>query len=687
MEDDKVLYTIEDFWIPKLGKQAHPEPSSSIQGWSFEDKGLDTFTEAPLTLNTEEFGGGADVMSSSIILVSAPGAVGKSTLAKQIAFNTGSVYLDLATAEPVGANTLTGGLARLDIYSSWRDGNITALIDGLDEAVLRTSKEAFEAFLSDVAELSVNRKIPTVLFGRTGVVQDAWLALTDICDEDIAVLEIGYYGPEASLAFAESRLTFAYPNRQHHGVDRQALELLLDGLRNQTASDGDRFAGYAPVLHAVAERVAQENNPSGLVHDMQQGLQPPVTLHSVVSAILEREQSKLASLPFKEPGLADKLFTPDEQLDRLVARVYHVPDPKLPTMLPEDEQTYSNALETWVGEHPFLDGDSGTSSAVFQAVISTRALKSTTTSRVTLDSELSKGDAANPFLYVFYLDRHPESEINSLPEEHIGVIYSSLRASLAQGETASLLIEEPEGEDGAFLPAEVEIELTRRGTDSPNLLRFNTGTIGPICLGSHVKDVVVNMPHATVEIGQGSEVILVAPIDIECEDLAIFGQRVVVDNPPDSKAGAVSLQADKFSGTPMSTVPLTRNSVRLSVSWPGVDTYPWNSFATERSTVKSGDPRQDEALRRFRMFVVAFRARGGEGLARSRSKIESARMTKGTGRDVLKLLIDEKIVSRDHVRYHLDAVRLAEVTDSTYGDCMAYQFGTKATDFIQKALR
>ena len=117
-------YTIDTFWVPRMGTSFQVESSSLVRGWSFEDSGLSTFKEAPLTQSTEEFGDDADPMRSPILLVSAPGAVGKSTLARQIAFTTGSVYVDLAKADPVGGNTLSGGLARSRIYSSWEDGAI-----------------------------------------------------------------------------------------------------------------------------------------------------------------------------------------------------------------------------------------------------------------------------------------------------------------------------------------------------------------------------------------------------------------------------------------------------------------------------------------------------------------------------------------------------------------------------------
>jgi hypothetical protein len=169
------------------------------------------------------------------LLISAPGAVGKSTLARQVAFETGAVYVDLAQAEPVGSNTLVGGLVKSQLYDGWQANTVGILIDGLDEARLRVTQEAFEAFLRDVDQLSHGRSVPTALFGRTGAIQDAWLILSDT-----AVLEIGYYGPEAAIDFAEAVLRASRPNRAHSITERKAIEQILARLREQTETDGDR---------------------------------------------------------------------------------------------------------------------------------------------------------------------------------------------------------------------------------------------------------------------------------------------------------------------------------------------------------------------------------------------------------------------------------------------------------------
>ena len=357
----------------------------------------------------------------------------------------------------------------------------------------------------------------------------------------------------------------------------------------------------------------------------------------------------------------------------------------MPDISPEDAETYSNALENWVGTHPFLGEGSDKPSAVFQAVILAHAFTSPSAAPKAARIELIKGEAANPFLYVFYTSQEGETDTITLPGEQIGVIYSSIRSGLAQGETASLFVGEPD-DDGEALFAEGEIELCRRGKDGLILLKFRTEPMGPICLGPHIRDATIAMPRARVEIGQSTEILLVAPVDIQCDDLAILAEKVIVDTSPESQVAAVFLQAGGLSSTPIAAVPVIRNQAKLHVSWPGVESYPWNSFATEPSTDQNGDLGMDEALRRFRKFVVEFRAHGHGGLARSILKIESQRMTKGTGQAVLNAMVGAGIVTRDQAKYYLHSGPLGELTGTTYGDCMAYQFSPKAIEFVEKAL-
>ena len=375
------------------------------------------------------------------------------------------------------------------------------------------------------------------------------------------------------------------------------------------------------MLQAVAARVNQYDNPNLLVSELSAGSLPPVTLQSVVQSILDRERNKLAELVLRDNELKDQLYLPEEQLERLVAEVYGVVPPELPQMSAEDAEKYTGALETWVQYHPFYDGGSGTPSAVFRAAICAKALASSSASERAIRMELSRGDAANPFLYVFYIDQDESANPTHIPETHIGVIYSSIRASLAQGETASLFVgDEDDMEDGSQL-ADVEIDFTRNGTEGVDSLLFKTGTSGPILLGAHIRDAQVLMPRARLEIGHNAELVLVAPVDIQCKDLAISAEKVIVENSPESPEYAAYLQADEYSGTSINSVPITRNNAKLFVSWPGAESYPWRDYRADISTAHGGDPQLEEALRRFRMFVVTCKG-FGRNLGPGHSKLK-----------------------------------------------------------------
>lgn len=677
------VYTIEGFWQPRLPVKKVERPDRLVSGWSMVGEGLPSFQEAPLTLS-DEFGVASDPGSAPLILVSAPGAVGKSTLAREIAYRTGVIYIDLAKAEPVGGNTVSGGLLRSAVHREWELEQTTLLIDGLDEARLRVTQSAFEAFLSDIATLAASRSLPVVMFGRTGSIQDAWIVLADQI-ADVPVLEIGYYGEAAALAFAKAWARIVEPIKLHTQAEDEALSLLLARLREQTEKDGDRFAGYAPVIQAVAESVAKESNPAALVSRIKQG-DESFTLQSVVSAILDRERGKLQPLPFDDSSLVLTLYSADEQLDRLAARIYGLPSPQMLPMSAADAKTYATALETWVPEHPFLSGGSSPSSAVFGGLICAHALKrGGEYADVALDRELGRGAAANPFLPEFYISNGVGGEVHFMPPEHVGVVYAALRARLSLGDTANLSVEGPEDvDDEEALRAEVEINVARRGVDRPRVMIFETEQMGRIRLGSHLEDIEISAPHSTIEIGPGDEITIISPVFISCESLVLTAAKLIVEESQSAPASIVFLEAAEFQGPNMSSVPAVRGAVGLSVSWPGASAFPWTSFAVAPRAAE--DSRVDEALRRLRKFVVAFRSHSKGSLARIRDKLEHSRMTKGSGRSVLDQMVEEDIVSLQGQMYHLDPDRLAQQTGASYVDVVARSFGERAVAFVKRAL-
>lgn len=678
-------FTISKFWKPRLGSLM--SSTATVKGWVNISAGLDTFVEAPLILNSDLT---VDPYSSRIILIAAPGAVGKSTLAREIAQATGAVYIDLAEADPVGGNTLSGGLAKSGLFAAWQENRATVLIDGLDEARLRVTQEAFEAFLGDVAAISAKRELPVILLGRTGAVQDAWLMLSQ---EGIgcAVFEIGFYPPEDAKLFAERRLRALRQDTTHVAAERRAIVLVLEKLKTLTSSDGERFAGYAPVLQAVAQRIATEANAQSLVSSIEAG-QQPITLRSVANSILKREQEKLRSIDFEDSRCREILYTPNEQLERLAARLLGQSSPPLPPLGPKDAALYSEALDTWLAEHPFLDGATATSSAVFDAVISAAALVHPVYKDAALQRELRRGAAANPFLSEFYLPGDPEirggdvhHDAGTLQLSHVGAIYSSIRATLGFDDSANLTIDEIDGDEQEdALRVDVEIGISRAKGARNTFIKFRSELVEALKFGSHVEDVEITASLAAVEIGGGQELVMVAPILMQVDKISVLSERCVVEAHEDGGTSAVFLEAAELKASALVSTPILRGSVNFAVAWPGAKMHPWTPFSTDPLRVEN--PLIDEALRRFRKFIIAFRSHSKGSLARYRRKLEHERMTKGSGARVLKLLCDHEIVMLRGAMYHLDADRLGSLAGATYKDCMQKKFSAKTVAFIERAL-
>lgn len=673
-----MVYTIEEFWKPKL-ISVDRTVSDLVRGWNYIDRASSNFVEAPLNLSQDlEFSGASE--DKQIILVSAPGAVGKTTLAQRIAHTTDSVYINLAESDPVGGNTLAGGLVRSGLYSKWEDQTTAVVIDGLDEARFRVPQESFKAFLEDVAELTSDRSLPTTLFGRTGAIEETCIIFDDI-DVEFCVLEIGYFDLERSVDFVENRLLAKRADRKHIDVERDAAELILGRLRDQTEHDGDRFAGYAPVLESVANHIDTHNNASVLLSDLRKGGHP-MTLAGVANDILNRESGKLRTLQFEDQGLVDRLYLPDEQLEHLAAKMYGTHQVGLPEMGAADAHIYREALETWLPDHPFLDG-SRASTAVFDAVIVGYALTHPKSSDVALSRELLRGTAANPFLSEFYpVSRDGGTPV--LPPEHVGVIYASYRSRLSIGDSANLIIEGKE-EDEDQLYSTVEISISRRDTENSAVFTYDSDQSGVVNLGSHIEDVEITADSVDVRIGGSSEIVFVAPVDISCATLDIDAEKIIVEKSPSLPAAAVVMSADEYKGSRVRSIPVVRCGANLMVSWPGAKVYPWTDFVVEFMS-DDDDLRVTEALRRLRKFVIAFRSHRRGALARFRGKIEHPRMVKGTGHCILDQMLRERIVYLKGAMYFLDPGRLKWQAGITFADAVNYQFGDKTREFVDRAL-
>lgn len=702
-------YKIEGFWTGRLGVHKVRD-ANLVHGWRFVGERKSTFVEAPLS----GIGDGytkVDPDEAKVILVSAPGAVGKSTLAAEIACATGSVLVDLAKTDAVGANFLTGGLADGELLGDFKSGELAVLVDGLDEARIRVTSDGFAGFIADVAKLARHDgRRPVVLLGRTGAILETWVYLDD---QGItpAVLEIKGHSIEsarhlAKLALDELR-NDDYRDRAGpdpattQSADNQAVDLLIDGLKKETATESSFFVGYAPVLQAVARQVRAFRNPSDLVSQIQKDNQP-VTLIDIVMSIMEREKRKLDALQLQDPGLKEALYNPDEQVGRLISRLYRLPfTEEMPSMNPADRETYEKALETWVGEHPFLDGaGQRPSSEVFAGYIAYKALCNPQSAEAARALILNSSTTINPFISLFYLpnewDDQPEdkpfSNLSDLP-----IIFASLSAQIPQGDSVHLSVVSEAPEDGEAEEVEVEITRTSPNWDTTRYMRFVCKAGQSLKFGSILSNVDISGDNLDVEIASGAEVVIASPSVFDVRSMVLNASKLTIEQagPTNNKneidvkgknaiESAVILRSTDFRSS-IQTRPVVREGTQLSVYFPGCETYPWQEFSTKPSEGITEDI--FAAYQRLTKILLPFKSdRYGE-LAKYRGFVDHKRRIKGHGKKVRDQLVDDKIIYSRQYLYVLNADLFQETLGLNYHMMQRREMPAKTIDFLRRALK
>ncbi len=689
-----MLYSIENFWRQKLTSIQAPTSPPTSSGWSVIERGDESYVEADLSLRND-----SGSLSSSVWLIAAPGAVGKSTLAKEICAASGAVYVDLAQASAVGGSYVVGGLVQNGLLSDWQLGRTTLVIDALDEARLRVTQTAFEDFLADVASIAHKRSLPLVLIGRVVIVEECWAILSDN-GLDCPIFDIELFDAKRAVAFVVASLTklasndypdLKQPLETHSGKYRQAVETLVDRLANASMHDGGRFVGYAPVLEAVAKVIAGETNPSQVKPSALRILEGRI-LERLVSEILQRESKKLVD-QLKASGLNFPInatvYGETEQLVRLSSRVLGVATPAIRTDLPQQAiGQYEHAVASFLEQHPFLDGSGmRPAGAVFSACIVAHALlQQNTDLRLAAEAYARKGQhAPNPFLFDFYFGPMDGGEV--LPAAHIGLLFESVQAKSKSGEIARLSV------DGDADEKQVDVEITvGSGLEDIRCFEMHADNGGTIQFGRRIAGVSIDAVGMDIELGEGGQLEIIAPLAISVRTLLLQCSELVVKvevskHPLDVENigqvdTAATLEAQQFESPQSPPFVTVRQDAELQVTWPSAKAFPWTNFSCESDVEE--DPDTGEALRTLRRLVMSFRSHSKGQLARFRGKIEHARMTKGAlGEKLLRKLIADRVLTIEGAMYVLNPKLLGEYLGVSFLDIKLKRYGPAVRAYVQ----
>jgi hypothetical protein len=418
--------------------------------------------------------------SPSLILVEARAAVGKSMLARYLAWATNSPLWDLADIF-VGNGTLWGSLAKAfgaeqlnAVIGRTMAGEFMLVIDSLDEAEMHAGGQAFDAFLAELRDMySTPRPAPSaILLGRTETIDYIEMFLgekfaatrysIDDFDRGQAYefidrrLDAGKVADESFKAGAHRRRVGLYFEARQRLYDFLAARLVPDRVLNTRERNRDdlrrvtSFLGYAPVLEAVAEYLASyASNYPAFVNELARMEADPhrsddvqwQMLRMIVTRLLEREQRKVVAQVRKviadtEWSNWDSLYGPDEQCSRVLARK-HAGQGALglrPDLPAELLSRYEDIIKNALPNHPFFGPVFGYANIVFRDYMHAWGLLSPHAEvKQAVRAELHSTDyLPAPLLGPFVMTGGVGDKLAAINGEDLGFVYESL---LTQGES------------------------------------------------------------------------------------------------------------------------------------------------------------------------------------------------------------------------------------------------------------
>jgi hypothetical protein len=689
------MFEIESFWLPRLGKH-EPQPSSSLKGWTGDPGITDGFVEPALSLKI------GDPATSDVIIVAAPGAVGKTTFAKTIAHLFGLAYVDLAETTPIGGNFFSGGITRAfgkDALNAASQGRLGLVVDGLDEAQMRITPEGFAAGIEDLATLT-EMKSPPVLFGRSLAAEETWLTLS-AAGRRPCLLEIDFFDDVraenfiatrmATLAKGSPKLSGAFGSHRDRfialGIETRRRLVSVGG------SDSIRFTGYAPILDAICSFALDEDelNPQSKLSHLNGQTQIQL-INAVCDAVLLREQAKVVSqlvaqFPGEDPNLIRSLYGPNDQRARLSAALLGSATPAVPALKSAAlGRAYIDMVGRFFPSHPFFDGTGKRpANAVFAADLLVDSLVAPQRKDAALQSARADQRLITGLIFDLYVERITTSS-SEMPLQDVGLLYEALKAQTGAQQRATLEITQADESD-ADIAVQFEI-VNRANPETPERLYgpFKSSAQTPLELRTPMSNVFVSAA-IWATLGDSAGLLIDAPCEVDVSALTIAAKQVLVQRSPDTASDAsVALLAEEADT--MSVQDVTVQGATLLVSWPNARQHPWINFAYEPPAAASPDL---EFMRgRLRKILTAFRSHSKGALVRLAAKINHLRTTKDTrGVFLVQRLLSDGVLSSFEAGkfYVLNARKLAELVNINYHALQLKQYTKELDSYLEDVLK
>lgn len=307
--------------------------------------------------------------SCRFILFSAPGATGKSALAKHICHTKNGIYWDLPENK-IAEYSFQGAIAKAvgfgnmsDFVKSIETGQDFLVIDAFDEAEAGSGRSGIEFFLRDLSSVTSQCTCTcAILMART----ESAIFIREYFEKNNITYkhyEVGYFAEYNSKTYIENRLKKA--KIEISPIVKECINEQFNEIHRIFPGDSAKeFLGYAPVLDALAASYSEERNTSILLKNTARGENNCLLMTKILDHLIARERDKfIKALKCKFSELKidvnpENLYKKEEQLNRIIGKllfddvtIFGDIDEAVPTEYRDD---YLEVVNAQLPQHPFI---------------------------------------------------------------------------------------------------------------------------------------------------------------------------------------------------------------------------------------------------------------------------------------------------------------------------------------------
>lgn len=607
------------------------------------------------------------------ILFSAPGATGKSALARHICYKKNGIYWDLPDNK-VAEYSFDGAMSRAvgfehisNFVKSIENEDNFFVIDAFDEAEAGSGRTGIEYFLRDLNNVTKNcTNTCAILLART---ESAIFIKNYLIKNEILFkhYEVGLFAEDNAKTYLKSKLKkLEVP--MSSVVDNCINEQFNEINRIFPDNESHNFLGYAPVLDALAKSYDNDRNTLNLLKNTVSGENNCTLMSKILRDLLKREHDKfIKALIIKIQNLnnniLDALYDSNEQLNRLFgmlllsdSTVFEDIDETIPK---EYYEEYLEIVNIQLPQHPFVQPREGATSVNYDftgAAFKDFVIAYSLADELLCDfvDEYFATDCKycpSQMLIEFY-GLHFENKIKG---KHIPLMYNSFKARAQLGDEISVYI------NGDIDECFVEFNLTRNNKVI-SLMEFNLIDLSEGIWFEQLSNCYIDI-QGVVHIGSLTGEARICNSIINCEEIIWNSENVTVEA---YTPGECVIVANKFN---FITNTMPRFEIRvddkknLKISSSTLKTY-FKLLAYKCDNVfELNDNDFISFSNLIRRIFSCLRSHSKDTPARKRDFVDN-RIIGGNSikKDVLNFLIKEQIIYSDSQDwlYKLDTNKLSK---------------------------